>query len=523
MNLAAGYARISKQDQSQYSLSYQERMIREYCDRNGLTLKAIFTDNGESSYTFDRADFRALEVFLKKNRDVKFLIFLEASRFSRNVAEALTKLRELEEKMKIRVYATTDVFGTDFSDPSAFIMRTLQYVMGESELHNIRKRTRAGMLQGALSGRFMTTAPFGYRNARDSRNKAILEIVEAEARLVRLIFKDFLGGMGQAEIARKVKELGFTRRGKMAITSVLANGVYAGLIPIPAHKDRQTRFVQGLHVPIISEVDYWLVQERLIQKPKVFGLRPEVPLRGVLRCWCGKKMTAGNSKSRNGKYHWYYQCMTHRENLPATKLHPKFTRLLEHLSLDQKRIDNLRQRLTEDIGQKLRGRDGEITTIERELKRLRMEIKTMELRYLKGGVREETFKELVTGLQANESRLQDDLAAASLQGPAYYAAMMARLELLSNLSKAYDHMPPEKKQQFILQAFGNHFYYRENSYRTTFLHPAFAHNALTLKEKELLMVEKPTKALWGDPDRGALPGTYTTPLAAIADLLALIA
>jgi site-specific DNA recombinase len=31
---AIGYVRISKKDQSTHSLDYQEKSIREYCDRN---------------------------------------------------------------------------------------------------------------------------------------------------------------------------------------------------------------------------------------------------------------------------------------------------------------------------------------------------------------------------------------------------------------------------------------------------------------------------------------------------------
>ena len=58
---AYGYIRISQEDQSNYSIDSQERYIREYCQRYNLTLKQIFTDNGESSYTFDRTQFNKLE------------------------------------------------------------------------------------------------------------------------------------------------------------------------------------------------------------------------------------------------------------------------------------------------------------------------------------------------------------------------------------------------------------------------------------------------------------------------------
>lgn len=64
---AIGYMRISVRDQSRYSLEYQERSIREYCSRNNLNLTELFKDNGESSYTFDRPDYKAVETFIKNH------------------------------------------------------------------------------------------------------------------------------------------------------------------------------------------------------------------------------------------------------------------------------------------------------------------------------------------------------------------------------------------------------------------------------------------------------------------------
>lgn len=90
---AIGYVRISTKDQSKYSLDAQSDAIREYCSRNDLGLLNIFRDNGECSDTFDRADFLALEDFIKKHKgSVRYLIIMDHDRFSRDLAEALLKI-----------------------------------------------------------------------------------------------------------------------------------------------------------------------------------------------------------------------------------------------------------------------------------------------------------------------------------------------------------------------------------------------------------------------------------------------
>src|SRR5579863_8303533 len=96
---AVGYTRISTQDQSRYSLEYQEEAIRDYCHRNHIELTALFKDNGESSYSFDRPDYQAVEAFIKKHKGKnQYFIIMDHDRFSRNLSEALAKISELEIK-----------------------------------------------------------------------------------------------------------------------------------------------------------------------------------------------------------------------------------------------------------------------------------------------------------------------------------------------------------------------------------------------------------------------------------------
>lgn len=522
MNKACGYIRLSKLDQSHYSIDYQERMIREYCDRHKLQLQGVFTDNGQSSYTFDRPDYKALEKFIKANKDVQYLVFMDHSRFSRNVAEALIKLKELEDKMKVRVYATTDNFGTDFSDPTAFIMRTLQYVMGESELHNIRKRTRAGLLQGALSGRFMTRAPFGYKNTRDKDDRPTLAIVERQAKIIRWIFTEFLNGGQVTEIYREARKMGLTVRGKSAIPRIIANPVYCGLISIPVHKDRQARFVKGLHEAIIPEGEYWLAQERLSIKPAKIQRNAEVPLRGALRCWCGRKLTAGNSKSKTGTYHWYYLCMTHKENYPAKKLHAQFESILEHLSFGQERIQWLREKLTAEIHQRMATQGADLEGLERDRRAVALQIDKAEKKYLKGLVRDETFQEVITELRAEESKLQHAILQAEATGPVFLARLEIVLPALRNIKAAFHAMPLIKQHQFLDLVFGGTLHYRDGSYRTHFFHPAFSHNIPELKANRLLIVEKPIKKIGEEVPLGGFRDMDRT-LESFMQLLELIA
>ncbi len=182
---AVGYIRKSTEDQSHYSLEYQEKGIRNYCDTNNLNLVNIFTDDGESSYTFDRPSFKALEAFLKKDKGINYLICYDIDRFSRNLSEALLKIKELQSKYGVKVLAITDRLDTDHTNSSEFLIRAFKLMMAESELMKIRERVKQGKMQSAMGGYWPTTAPYGYVNKRLDNGRATLEIHPDKAVIIR--------------------------------------------------------------------------------------------------------------------------------------------------------------------------------------------------------------------------------------------------------------------------------------------------------------------------------------------------
>jgi DNA invertase Pin-like site-specific DNA recombinase len=140
---AIGYRRLSERDQSRYSLEYQDTSINDYCKRNDLNLIGLYTDNGQSSYTFDRPNYQALEAFIKKHKGkARYLTIMDHDRFSRNLSEALAKITELEDRFNIKVLSTNEPIDIDTTDPYVFLQRSMSYMFANAELFRIRKRTK---------------------------------------------------------------------------------------------------------------------------------------------------------------------------------------------------------------------------------------------------------------------------------------------------------------------------------------------------------------------------------------------
>ncbi len=487
--IAIGYSRISTVEQSHHSLENQRRQITEFCIKNNIELLEIFEDNGESSYTFDRPDFKKLESFIKKTKGITHLVISDYDRFSRNLAEALTKIKQLQDKYSIKVQATTETLEIDNSDPNSYMMRAFKLMMAESELLNIRKRTKAGIVQAAMSGYCTNAAPYGYKNVRTTDNKGTLEIVPEKAELVKQIYKLHGQWLAPENIRKLLKPKGYTQKGNSQIQGILKNATYAGMIKVPTYQNRPEYWTKGKHQSIITENEYWAAQGQA--KQTSIQNSDEVPMRGLLRCWCGKIMTAGNSKGRS-KYYWYYLCSEHRKNLPAKKLHDKFEDLLDALTFSADDVDWFKENMSYKIAAYLQDKGNEITAFKKELSTLKRTIETTEERYLSNqNINPETFNKKILELKTRKIFLENEIKLKSNSNNDYIQQMQFILLKFLNLRNAYNAMDATKKRLFIKTIFGNNLRYTNETYRTTFLHPFFCNNELIVKEKGLLIKDSP--------------------------------
>lgn len=487
MKDAISYVRISTKDQSQYSLEYQESAIRQYCKVNALNLIGLFKDNGERSYTFDRPDWKELEKFIKKNKSVKYLIIYDHDRFSRNLAEAILKIKELYDKYNITVLATTEGIETDNSDISTYLLRSFKYMMGESELMRIRDRTKAGLRYAAINGYYTNRAPFGYKPARTSDGKPTLEIDAIRGPVIKKIFKLHSQGVNPEAIRRLVKPL-FTLTNKSAIQDIIRNPIYMGMIKVGAYKNNPAHYVKGKHPGIVSEAEFINAQRE--HKSFTAQANDEVPLRGVLKCWCGRLVTAGNSRNKIGKYYWYYLCNEHRKNYSAIKLHDQMNEILTTLSLSTQDVELIKDRFAFRMGEMMQEINTNGEAVKQELNDVNRQIKSVEKKYLSNtDISESTFREMLTELRNKKAEAEKKIRLQSVIDIGLMRTLEVMLPKLLDLKYAYTAMPVDKKRRFLKIVFGENLTYEENAYQTPDLADFFQHKALILKEKGLLNSE----------------------------------
>lgn len=490
---AIGYKRLSAKDQSKYSLTDQDNAIREYCTKNNLELKAVFTDNGQCSDTFDRADFIALEAFIKKHKGtVRYLVVMVHDRFSRDISEALSKIRSLEQKFKIKVVAIDEPIDIDPEDPDVFIMRAFKYLMANQELLSIRKRTRRGIRSAREAGRHVNMAPFGYKNERDKDGKAILVLVEEKADIIEEIFVKFLKGIPIGQIHKEAKKRGFYRYGNSVIPRILRNSVYAGLIKVKAYNNKAEKYVPALHKGIITEDQFWLTQQMLDNTPqRKSHLSSEFPLRGIVKCWCGNHMTAAWSSGRKKKY-LYYWCKQHRSvNVSGTKLHAQFSEILDNLSLSEEQVKFLTESVDKNYKVALESQSKQIILKSKKLNDTELAIEKLEVKMMRDEIEPETYKKWHKKYQIEKSELGTEIQELKNNTVTSWKKLARHLPRLTNIHKIYEEINDEQRFMLIKEVFDFGIIYVNGTCRTPKINPAFIRNSMILKEKGLLYLEQP--------------------------------
>ncbi|WP_161596786.1 recombinase family protein [Chitinophaga vietnamensis] len=491
---AIGYIRISIKDQSLYSLEFQTQNIKDYCSRNNINLISIFKDDGEHSDTFDRPDWLALEDFIKKHKGrVNYLIIIDYDRFSRDMAEALIKIRELERKYSVKILSTGEHIDTDTEDPATFLHRAFKLMIANHELINIRKRTRNGMRTARLAGRFVNKAPIGYLNRRDDSDKSMIVVDESKRAIIVRIFNDFVCGLSYPAILKTARMHGFTLKGNSALTRLLTNPVYAGFIKIPATGNQPEKMVKAIHEPIISEVVFWKANEIINGKNKLRSVpNSDVPLRGIIKCTCGSQFTAGYSKGKL-KYYLYYRCTTEPgKNFRGDKIHALLLELLEGLSFAPSQLNRVYEKAKSKMDEALKNRKNLLAAKKKEIQELDTKIEAVEDRLMNNEIELTTYKRWYNKLATAKSELINEIEKLSSNVNEKIERLERAIPYLCNLKALYENLGLPGKQKLLNGVFKVALVFDGERFRTPFLHPALMYNYMKVNEKGLLLIEQPS-------------------------------
>lgn len=317
---ACGYCRFSSTNQREESIEAQQRLIREYSEKNGYEIIEWYIDRAFSGKTADRPDFqRMLKDISNNDCPYKAIIVHKLDRLTRNAADAL-QYKELLNDYGISLISTVERIG---NDPSGKLLFGIMSNINSFYLDNLSTEIYKGMKENAYQKRFNGgTPPLGYNivNGKYSIN-------EAEAIIVRKIFSMSAEGYGYNTIIKELNNCGYKTKagnnfGKNSIYDLLRNERYMGIYTFNKRAKRSSQNKRNGHkwkdeseiirfedgCPAIVSKQLW---ERANASRKMTGkittnAKYNYLLSGLLYCGeCGAKLHGNHRKYGTYAYNTY--------------------------------------------------------------------------------------------------------------------------------------------------------------------------------------------------------------------------
>ena len=275
----AAYARVScGKDDMLHSLAAQVSAYSELIqNRPDWEYAGVYADADETGTRDDRPEFQRLLADCHAGL-IDMILTKAISRFARNTVTLLETVRDLKGR-GIDVYFEEQNIHTESSDGELMLTILASYAQEESRSvsENCKWRIRKDFKEGKTGGNIRM---YGY-----DYKKGHLTVIPEEAEVVRMIFADYLGGMGRNAIMKKLARLGIpTKTGgrwsETTISSILKNEKFIGDMMLqkgfvsdhitkrvkPNRGELPKYYVEGTHEAIIDKEIFEAVQAEIAHR-----------------------------------------------------------------------------------------------------------------------------------------------------------------------------------------------------------------------------------------------------------------
>jgi DNA invertase Pin-like site-specific DNA recombinase len=191
MTTAAIYARYSTDLQSDRSIDDQVALCRSWCEARGHTVAAVYADRAMSGASIIGRDGCLDLMAAVRDRRIDLVVVEAIDRLSRSQKD-LADLWERLEFAQVELHAVHD-------GRADHVQVGIRGLVGALYLHDLKHKVRRGMAGVIRDARHAGGRAYGYRPVPGEPGR--LEVVDAEAHVVRRICADYLAGLSPREIA----------------------------------------------------------------------------------------------------------------------------------------------------------------------------------------------------------------------------------------------------------------------------------------------------------------------------------
>lgn len=487
VTIAYAYYRLSQEEANEgqsSSILNQEKIVRDYCARNGIALLDSFVDDGWSGGNFERPGFQAMMRALEFGK-ANMVITKDLSRLGRDMRESSYYAEQFFPEHQIHYIAIADNFDSELEN----VMAPFQFAMNEVYLRDSSRKVRDVFKMKRSKGEYCACAPFGYK--KDPKDKNHLIPDEETAPIVTSIFQRSAAGKSCITIAQELSNEGvvtplkyralyrdnFTDAGAARATDywnyttvkrIIKNEVYLGKTVLGKTRKVSLKskkkisvpkedwvVTEGTHIPLVDQMTFDKAQFNLGKGSRDYRQYDHVRksiFGGIAICsLCGYSLCSSGTvyKGEREKY-WFLSCnhKSKRFENPCQGVNIKYSDLLELVRQDLNSLINLTDA---EIDALVNGVLGEMndasaekergSKIEKSQARLKVISRTIEKLYFDnagGKLSDSRLETMVAKLEKEATTLEASLEDLTAPSPA--AEVRSNYEKFFQLAKQYSNI-----------------------------------------------------------------------------------
>ncbi|GET24354.1 serine type site-specific recombinase [Prolixibacter sp. NT017] len=385
-NNAVIYTRVSSADQEDNtSLASQKKHCEMYANRRGLNVVGYFGGTYESAKTDDRKEFNRMLTFVKRSKNINYVIVYSYERFSRSGINGASIADDLLKQYGVITLATTQEL--DPTTPSGSFQQKILFLFGQMDNELRRDKVVTGMRELLMKGYWVWAAPRGYNDLNKGRATERKLVVNEEGKILKKAFEwKAYNKFSNVEITRRLKKMGVDMSEKR-LNTLFLNTFYCGLI---TSKMLPGQIIEGKHEPLISR-ELFLAVHNIRQENRNQGFvhdkdNENLPLKVFTKCdRCGSYLT-GYLVKKKGLY--YYKCNTKgcKVNRSAKAMHDMFGALLKTYKIGIEEFELIKLQLEEQMAVFFKSRIEEAKSLKNKLTETQRKLEAIEERFVIGEI-----------------------------------------------------------------------------------------------------------------------------------------
>jgi len=441
------YARVSSKEQEEgYSISAQQKLLREYAGSNNIRIVRDFVDV-ETAKRAGRKCFGEMIQFLHENPEVEILLVEKTDRLYRNLKDWAV-VEDLDRELHL--VKEGQIMSRDSRSHEKFI-HGIKALMAKNYIDNLSEETKKGMAEKVSQGGYPHHAPVGYRN--DPATRSIVVDTE-KASYVRKMFEWFAQGhVSLGEIRKRCIADGFKAGwGKAPISKskvqlILKNPFYMG------NFRWKGQVYEGVHEPIISVELFQEVQVVFADRGRRKSKHRSHTFQygGLMTCGvCGCAVTAQRQK----KKYVYYKCTNFHKTCDEgyyreADLESQFDELVQKIVLDDQTVEWVRGILKSSLADETTFHRENVQRLEKNLETVKDRLNRTYLDKLDGKISEEHWLDVSQTFQAEKEEITIALGNHLEADDCYLDEGVKILELSQNAYQLYRKQEPGEKRKLL--------------------------------------------------------------------------